>query len=261
MRYVNDMKKEILLSILIFSVLTIVLIQTAEGLISFKKFKVINSPKVCGDKLCSEIDEMIAKKGESSRDIKVCRDRVCTDLKPKKYEKPTNENSPIGQFKLGVALDLIHCKPNLELILKASNIEPACVSPYNAQKLIEKGWALSKDAQNTIFGEITQFEPRKTLDQILKPSDVSLSITADVIDGKRYLIFDGFGWHRLHNVEITISNEEGLVEFIMSQTTDHGKLYLPWEIPSTIKAGLHNVFATDGIHEYEIDIPITPPQK
>ncbi len=259
MRYVNDMKKEILLSILIFSVLTIVLIQTAEGLIEIKKYKVINSPKVCGDKLCSEIDEIRAKKGESSRDIEVCGDRVCSDLKSKKDEKPTNQNSPIGQFKLGVALDLIQCKPNLELILKASNSHPACVSAKNAQKLIEKGWALSKDAQNTIFEEIVRFEPRKTLEQILKPADVSLSITPDVIDGQRYLIFDGFGWHRLHNVEITISNEEGLVEFIMSKTTDHGKLYLPWEIPSTIKAGLHNIYATDGINDFEISIPIAPP--
>ena len=43
---------------------------SAEGFIEFKKYKVINSPKVCGDKLCSEIDEKIAKKGESSHNTK-----------------------------------------------------------------------------------------------------------------------------------------------------------------------------------------------
>jgi len=251
MRYVNDMKKEILLSILIFSVLTIVLIQTAEGLISFKKYKVINSPKVCGDKLCTEIDEMIAKKGESSRDIKVCGDRVCTDLKSKKYEKPTNEYSPIGQFKLGVTLDLIQCKPNLELILKAINYSPACVSPKNVQKLIDKGWALSIETQNSLFEQISKLEPRRTLEEIIAPKELNFSITPDVIAGQEYLIFNGFGWHGFHNVEITISNEEGEVEFLMSKTNDHGVLFLPWKISDEIKPGWYNIYATEGIHEYK----------
>jgi len=253
------MRKQVLLGILIFSVLTIVLIQTAEGFISFKKYKVINSPKVCGDKMCSEIDEIIAKKGQSSRNIKVCGDRVCSDLESKKFEKQTNENSPIGQLKLGVALDLIQCKPNLELILKASNIHPACVSPHNAQKLIEKEWALSKDAQNTIFEEIAQLEPRKTLEQILKPTDASLSITHDVIDGKRYLIFNGLNWHRFHNVEITISSSEEIIESIRSQSNKQGILNMPWPIPDSITGGMYSFYATDGINDFELSIPIAPP--
>ncbi len=47
----------------------------------------------------------------------------------------------------------------------------------------------------------------------------------------------------------------------MSKTDVRGDLYLPWKIPSTIKAGFHNIYATDGIHEYEIDVSITAPQK
>jgi len=56
------------------------LIDSVEGFIEIKKYKVINSPKVCGDKLCSEVDEKIAKKGESSRNIKVCGDKLCSDF-------------------------------------------------------------------------------------------------------------------------------------------------------------------------------------
>ena len=43
----------------------------------------------------------------------------------------------------------------------------------------------------------------------------------------------------------------------MSQTDPRGNLYLPWKIPDSIKGGLYHVYATDGIQEYKIDIPIT----
>ncbi|MDH3312038.1 MAG: hypothetical protein OEM28_02690 [Nitrosopumilus sp.] len=38
-------------------------IDSADAIVEFKKYKVTNSPKVCGDKMCSEIDEQRAKKG------------------------------------------------------------------------------------------------------------------------------------------------------------------------------------------------------
>ena len=66
---------KIIIGILIIG-LGLSLIDSVEG-IEIKKFKVINSDKVCGDKLCSEIDERIAKQGESSHSIKVCGDRLC----------------------------------------------------------------------------------------------------------------------------------------------------------------------------------------
>ena len=59
---------------------TVGLADSAEGLVEFKKYKVTNSPKVCGDKLCSEVDEQIAKKGQSSHHTKVCGDRLCSDF-------------------------------------------------------------------------------------------------------------------------------------------------------------------------------------
>jgi hypothetical protein len=250
------MKKQILVTILLFSVLSIFLMHTAEGFISIKKYKVINSPKVCGDKLCSKIDEIRAKKGESSRNIEVCGDRPCYDIKPEKDEKPKNQNSPIGQFKLGVALDLIQCKPNLELILKASNNHPACVSPKNVQKLIEKGWAFQKEVQDSIFEQISKSEPRRTIENILAPTKVSLSITPDVIDGKRFLIFEGFGWHGFHNVEIIISDNKGIVESVRSQSSHEGDLFMPWPVPDSVMGGMYSIYATDGIHDFEINIPI-----
>ncbi len=65
----NAMITKVIIGILVIG-FAIGVIDSAEGFIEFKKYKVINSPKVCGDKLCSEVDERIAKKGESSRNIK-----------------------------------------------------------------------------------------------------------------------------------------------------------------------------------------------
>ena len=66
---------------------------SAGVLVEFKKYKVINSPKVCGDKLCSEIDEQRSQKGLSTRDIKICGDRPCYDITSKKTNSFNKSNS------------------------------------------------------------------------------------------------------------------------------------------------------------------------
>lgn len=48
---------------------------------------------------------------------------------------------PLKQIQSGVAASDIICKEGLELIFKASNGNPACVSPTTAAKLVAKGWA------------------------------------------------------------------------------------------------------------------------
>lgn len=49
----------------------------ADGFIEIKKYKVINSKDVCGDKLCSALVEQKAKKGISTLDNKVCKNTLC----------------------------------------------------------------------------------------------------------------------------------------------------------------------------------------
>jgi hypothetical protein len=254
------MKNHILFSILIFSILSMFLAHSADGFISIKKYKVINSPKVCGDKICSEIDEVKAKKGDPTRDIKVCGNRLCDGIKSKQGEQPTYHNSPIAQFKLGIALDLIQCKPHLELVLKASNHNPACISPKNAQKLIEKGWALPKVTES-ISEEILKSLPDSDLKDTKSLSEVSLSVTPDVINGKQFLIFYGFNWHGFHNVEITISDNQGFAESIRTKTSEEGNLYMPWPVPDSLIGGRYSIYATDKIHDFEMNIPIITPQR
>jgi hypothetical protein len=234
----------------------LVVIDSAEGLVNFKKYKVINSPNVCGDKLCSEMDERIAKKGESSRNIKVCGDRVCSDFSEK--PKPINKSSPFGQLKLGIAIDLIQCKEGQGIVIKQTNQTPACVDLENIKKFREKGWAISEQMQDEIFADIVSnrmkgVESSKTLEDF----DVSIIITPEEINSQRYLVFDGDGWHRLHNVEITITGEI-FSESVRTKTNNRGGLHMFWPIPDGIIGGMYNIFATDGISQYEIDIPISP---
>ena len=232
------------------------LIDSAEGLVEFKKYKVINSDKVCGDKLCSEIDEKIAKKGESSHKIKICGDRLCSDFSP--ITKSFNRSSPFGQIKLGIAIDLVQCKEGQELVIRSTNFLPTCINAENVEKLREKGWAISEKEQQEMFEEFIENRKKgivssKTLDDF----DVTITITTEEINSQRYLMFDGYGWHRLHNVEITITGGE-FSEMLLSKTDDRGHLNMPWPIPDEVGGQKYNIFATDGIHEWEIDIPISP---
>ena len=244
---------KIILSILIIG-FTIGFVESADGLIEFKKYKVINSPKVCGDKLCSETDEKIAKKGESSRNIKVCGDRLCSDFS--KDAKILNKSSPFGQLQLGIAMDLIQCKEGQEVVIKKTKQTPACVNSENVIKLREKDWAITQQMQEEMFDKIASkrmqgLETSRTLEDF----DVTITIIPEEINNTRYLAFDGEGWHRLHNVEITISGEE-FTESIRTKTDDRGHLNMPWPIPDNIARGMYTIFATDGIHEFEITIPI-----
>lgn len=227
----------------------------ADGLVEFKKYKVINSHKVCGDKLCSEIDEQRSQKGLSTRDIKICGDRPCHDITSKKIT-PFNKSSPLGQYKLGIALELIECKEGQTIIIKTTNLLPACVNIENIGKFRERNWAVSEQIHQEIF-EKRADDRKKGLvaEKILADFDVGLNIIPDEISNQRYLVIEGFGWHRLHNVEITVSSQD-FEESIRTKTTDRGYLNTLWQIPDLVGGKMYNIFATDGIHEFELDIPI-----
>jgi len=49
--------------------------------------------------------------------------------------------SPLKQMQSGVLAKNVECKSGFELIFKATNGNPACVSPASATKLIAMGWA------------------------------------------------------------------------------------------------------------------------
>ena len=245
----------VIVFVLIILMLPSIFFDYAEA-IEFKKYKVINSPKVCGDKMCSEIDEVRAKQGLSSRNIPVCGDQLCNQIILQASEEKFGKQmtNPLTQFKFGVPLNLIKCREGLTLILKEKDMRPACVKIQTAQKLIEKGWAMDKKEFEKILS-ISKEKFESTQKEFI-PTDFGLSVTAEKIDGKNFLIIEGFGWHRLHNVEIFISNEIGFETSIRSKTSDSGDLHMPWPIPAEMSQGMYTFHASDGLKEFKIKIPI-----
>ena len=61
------------------------------------------------------------------------------------------------------------------------------------------------------------------------------------------IIFRGEGFHRLHNVEITIYQEDVVVSKLLTKTTDRGVLFMPL-IVTDLSPGVYDVLATDNIH-------------
>ena len=51
--------------------------------------------------------------------------------------------SPLQQFKSGVSAQKVECNTGLELVIKAENNYPACVSHSGASTLMDRGWAIA----------------------------------------------------------------------------------------------------------------------
>ena len=49
---------------------------------------------------------------------------------------------PLKQIQEGVEPTNVTCTEGLELVLKLSNGQPACIKPSSVEKLIQRGWAI-----------------------------------------------------------------------------------------------------------------------
>jgi len=103
--------------VLFFTNLSFVDATQAEG----KSGWVVMSDKVCGDKLCSEIEPNI----EHSTFLSIA------------YFPP-----PLKQISQGVDPSHVTCTESKALVLKQSNGLPACVNHTSIEKLILRGWAI-----------------------------------------------------------------------------------------------------------------------
>lgn len=216
-----------------------------------------NSKKVCGDKLCSEIDEQKAKKELSSYDMKVCGDKACSDITSENV-KIINKSSPFGQFRLGIPLDLIQCKEGYRLVIETTDNLPACIKAENVEKLRERGWAISEKTQQEMFeGFIEKRKSGIDSSKTIEYFDATLTITSDEISNQRFLMFEGDGWNEHHVVRITISGAT-FSDLLKIKTTNRGHLNMLWPIPDEVGSEKINIFASDSIHEFEINIPISP---
>jgi uncharacterized protein YjbI with pentapeptide repeats len=150
---------------------------------------------------------------------------------------------------------LIQCKSGLSLVLKSTDNSPACVKIENIEKLQQRGWSLTSQQMQKALDKVKETRQAEHIIEETIDSDVIINITFESINNQRYLVFDGYGWHRLHNVEITITDET-FSESVRTKTDDRGHLNMPWPIPDIVGGKTYKIFATDGIHQFEIDIPI-----
>jgi len=236
--------------VFLFAFVTIGLIgfggNIADGFIEIKKGHETNSPKVCGDKLCYEYQEEAEAKKTNAK----------------------NSSSPLGQYKLGIPLDKIRCKINFILVLKSTNFHPACVKPSSAELLVANGWAAPLGTQIEILRDLqpkkqtTELEAinAKTINEQIQTSRLKVTITPDFINGQRFLNFEGFGWLGYHNVEIVISKDNVTIAKFRTETSDRGKLHVPWLVPDSIGAEIYTITLSDSKNFFTIDIPISPKQ-
>jgi hypothetical protein len=71
-------------------------------------------------------------------------------------------SSPLKQFNSGINPNDVKCNSGFQLIIKAKDGSPACVTPQTAQKLVERGWAKSISQTTGSVGDSAKIV---TLDQ------------------------------------------------------------------------------------------------
>ncbi len=142
--------------------LLVVSSQDIHGLIEIKKYKVINSEAVCGDKLCSPLDEQKAKKGTSTRDIKICGDRPCNvkNAMPSQPVSKTDSLLKIDSFSINERNFLLfkgkgwHNLHNVEIKIVGHTFETSVRSQTDSDGNLYMPWPVPKsfaDGMYSIF--------------------------------------------------------------------------------------------------------------
>lgn len=109
------------------------------------------------------------------------------------YVQPTLD-TPLKQFKSGIAANDVKCKHGLQLVIKAEDNSPSCVKAQTAQRLVERGWGwamqpidslkpllpnriagLENDTGIVTFGNRTYYfeTPHYTQDAYVNPVQIS----------------------------------------------------------------------------------------
>ncbi|PBO85425.1 MAG: hypothetical protein COA77_03580 [Thaumarchaeota archaeon] len=89
-------------------------------------------PRVCGDRLCSEIP--------GGRNVWENKETIPITIENQPSMKFLSLKT---QIKNGISSDSLTCTDGFELIFKLRDNSPACVTSITFTKLIQRGWARS----------------------------------------------------------------------------------------------------------------------
>jgi len=137
-------------------------------------------PRVCGDRLCSEIP--------GGRDAWENKETVPFTIK----NQPSMASPSLkSQIQDGIAF--FSCNDGFELIRKSSDNSPACVKHYTAERLVLRGWA--KDIVNPLLTTIDVTFSEKDHDSHIDKSEITVyqNINSTIV------------FHNNLNQDITIS--------------------------------------------------------
>ncbi len=131
----------------------------ASGFIEIKKYKVINSPDVCGEKLCSQLDEQKAKKGMSTRDVKICGDKPCNAKSETSNTSKRNSDSAlnIDSFFINEQNFLLfkgkgwHNMHNVEIKITGQTFETSIRSQADDRGNLYMPWPIPKSFANGAY--------------------------------------------------------------------------------------------------------------
>jgi len=212
------------------------------GLIEIKKWRGINSPEVCGDKLCEELE------GDSGI-------------------------SPLKQFNEGISLEKIRCKQGFELVLKTSNNNPACVKESSIDILVQRGWATVLDIiiKQHIPVDAESAEKARQLGAkgvvlasesfVMDENNPTITITISDINGQDAIIFEGNGFRGFHVIDVIVTNDFGFESELKTKTGMQGTLYMPWLLYEPLVPGTYNVEFSDRVSSHDITIKVGNIQK
>jgi len=169
--------------------------------------------------------------------------------------KKSNLLSPLQQFKSGVGIDQIKCKPSYHLVMKKTNGNPVCVKPESVSKLIERGWAINVLLESVQQEKQTDEMPEKLTSGMKNNGSASVQSklgkpeTLETVPASSGSIVNFYvnddDLNTSHN-GIDVIPTTGLLEFTingipiqgpqtMTETgTDTGRFFVKLELPDTI---------------------------
>ncbi len=71
--------------------------------------------------------------------------------------------APLKQISDGILPENVTCTEGLAIVLKSTNNSPACVKPSSVEKLIQRGWAIEKTFDSTMFETMLGVEEAQSI--------------------------------------------------------------------------------------------------
>ena len=153
--------------------------------------------------------------------------------------------APLKQIKNGVLIEEIKCNEEKQIAYKNNLLRLACVSQTAFEKLVDRGWALSENEQNSL--DVSSLSEDSFLQ--MQTNNSVFNISPKIINGQKLIIFEGTNWNLAHNLEITILDKDKITEIIKTRTSSNGEFYITWMVPSNFQSGQYEVRVSDGNHK------------